>query len=74
MLPESYQNLFNDGDRKERRHSSFYLGCHGVDWLDRRDILEELVESLMRLTPNKYLYYHKGYIFNHNNARSILPN
>jgi hypothetical protein len=57
---QKYLGRMEEPARTTRRHSSFYLGCHGVDWLDRRDILEELVSSLMRLTPNKYPYYRRG--------------
>ncbi len=46
--------------RKERRHSSFWLGLYSVYWTINDEFLWEYVENLMKLNPHKLPYYRKG--------------
>ena len=46
--------------RLERRHSSFYVGLYGQNWVTFKDDCIELVISLIKLNRNKRKYYQKG--------------
>jgi len=47
-------------NRLTRRHSHFYLGLHGKDWVDSIHIFSQESELLMSLSPEKLNYYKKG--------------
>jgi hypothetical protein len=61
---QKYLGRVDEPNRKTRRHSSFYLGLYGLDWLGATspitNLLHQLVGELMRLNPNKALYYRRG--------------
>ena len=42
------------------RHSSFYIGLYGQNWVKFQDNCWELVMELLRLSPNKQKYYQRG--------------
>lgn len=46
--------------RLERRHSSFYVGLYGQNWVTFKDDCIDLVVKLMKLNPSKREYYQKG--------------
>lgn len=46
--------------RIQRRHSTFYVGLHGMIWVDSVEHHAEMVAELMRLSPNKRQYYQQG--------------
>ena len=46
--------------RKTRRHSNFWVGLDGGLWVETFKLCCQLVEQLMRLTPNKLPFYQKG--------------
>ncbi|MGD2179714.1 IS4 family transposase [Lusitaniella coriacea] len=46
--------------RMTRRHSTFWVGLYGRLWVDADENCQELVEELMRLTPNKLPFYQQG--------------
>lgn len=46
--------------RKEKRHSNFWIGLYGSLWVAMFQICRNLVEHLMRLTPNKLPFYQRG--------------
>ncbi|NJO93919.1 MAG: hypothetical protein HC820_05360 [Hydrococcus sp. RM1_1_31] len=42
------------------RNSNFWLGLYGDVWIIAREFVERWVEELMRVNPNKRLFYLKG--------------
>ncbi len=46
--------------RKERRHSSCFVGLSRIYWAINDDFIWELVENLMNFNPQKFLYYCRG--------------
>ena len=50
----------NEKGRKERRHSSFFVGLSMIYWAINDDFIWELVENLMSLNSHKLLYYQRG--------------
>ena len=57
---QSYVARVKEYNRLERRHSSFYVGLYGYNWVDFKDNCIDLVVTLMRLNPSKREYYQKG--------------
>ncbi|MCL2939517.1 MAG: hypothetical protein MGU50_24875, partial [Trichodesmium sp. MAG_R02] len=47
----------NEKSRKERRHSSFFVGLSMIYWAINDDLIWELVENLMSQNRHKLLYY-----------------
>ncbi|MEG4937567.1 hypothetical protein QUB07_30705 [Microcoleus sp. F8-C5] len=56
----NYVGRPKEAKRQTRRHSRFYLGLHGQDWLDSLDIFAQEVEELVSLSPQKRRYYQRG--------------
>lgn len=46
--------------RIQRRHSSFYIGIHGYDWVESLKLFHEQTTQLMSLSPHKRPYYQRG--------------
>ncbi len=46
--------------RVYRRHSSFYIGIHGYDWIESLKLFAEQTAQLMSLSPHKRPYYQRG--------------
>jgi len=55
-----YIGRTQEPNRSTRRHSRFYLGLHGKDWIDSIDIFSIESELLISLSPEKLNYYKKG--------------
>jgi hypothetical protein len=49
-----------EAQRSTRRHSRFYLGLHGRDWVDSIKIFSEEVQELLSLSPQKRPDYQRG--------------
>ena len=57
---QKYTCRLQDKKRKEKRHSSFWVGFYGESWVKTWDFLKEEIEALMVLNPDKLKYYLKG--------------
>ncbi|MGF1672840.1 MAG: IS4 family transposase [Rivularia sp. (in: cyanobacteria)] len=57
---QKYVARVKEYNRSERRHSSFYVGLYGYNWVDFKENCIDLVVALMRLNPSKRDYYQKG--------------
>ena len=60
MGVQKYIGRVKESGRDERRHSSFYIGLYGHNWVDFIAECSELVVELMRLNRNKHQYYQRG--------------
>ncbi|WP_341531640.1 IS4 family transposase (plasmid) [Nostoc sp. UHCC 0302] len=60
MGVQKYVGRIKESGRTIRRHSSFYIGLYGSNWVDFMENSYELVAELMTLTPNKRKYYKQG--------------
>ena len=60
MLLNKYVCRLKENERKNRRHSSFWVGLYGSLWVEAFQICHEWVEQLMILTPNKLPFYQQG--------------
>jgi hypothetical protein len=56
----NYIGRTKEDERSTRRHSRFYIGLHGKEWLESLDIFKLESELLMSLSPQKLPYYQKG--------------
>ena len=56
----NYIGRTKEDERSTRRHSRFYIGLHGREWLESLDIFKVDSELLMSLSPQKLPYYQKG--------------
>lgn len=57
---QKYVGRIKESGRTVRRHSSFYIGLYGSNWVDFMENYYELVAELMTLAPNKRKYYQQG--------------
>jgi hypothetical protein len=57
---QKYVGRIKEFLRTVRRHSSFYIGLYGSNWVDFMENSYELVAELMILAPNKRKYYQQG--------------
>ncbi len=57
---QKYIGRVKEYGRIERRHSSFYIGLNGHNWVNFMEPCMNLVTELMRLNPNKLKYYQRG--------------
>ncbi|NEP26313.1 IS4 family transposase [Moorena sp. SIO3I6] len=64
---QNYVARVKESGRRERRHSSFYVGLYGQTWMNFKDVCLKLVTELMKLNPNKRKYYQRGL-----RARSLI--
>ena len=48
------------GKRTTIRHSNFWVGLYGGLWIETYECCYQLVEELIRLTPNKLPFYQQG--------------
>lgn len=58
---QKYVGRIKEPERKERRHSNFYIGLYGQTWTNFSENCQELVADLLKLSPNKRNYYERGY-------------
>jgi hypothetical protein len=54
---QKYVGRIKESGRIVRRHSSFYIGLYGHNWVNFMENSYELVTELLRLSPNKREYY-----------------
>ncbi|NEO03432.1 MAG: hypothetical protein F6K50_51490 [Moorea sp. SIO3I7] len=57
---QKYVGRVKESGRIERRHSSFYIGLYGQNWVSFMESCWDLVQELMRLNRNKLEYYLRG--------------
>lgn len=57
---QKYIGRLKEYGRIERRHSSFYIGLNGHNWVNFMESCLKLVTELMKLNPNKQKYYQRG--------------
>ncbi|MDP8934650.1 MAG: IS4 family transposase [Cyanobacteriota bacterium] len=57
---EKYVCRLQETGRTRRRHSSFWVGLYGENWLIAFDSCQEWVESMLSFVRNKKLFYQKG--------------
>jgi hypothetical protein len=57
---EKYVCRPQEPDRNRRRHSKFWIGLYGENWLIAVDCCQEWVESMLSLVRNKKSFYRKG--------------
>ncbi|MBG1261348.1 IS4 family transposase [Nostoc commune] len=60
MGVQKYVGRIKEFLRTVRRHSSFYIGLYGSNWVNFMENSYELVAELMTLAPNKRKYYQQG--------------
>ena len=57
---QEYINRLKTEGQNRHRHSYFWTGLYGSTWCLAFDLCWEWVERLMRLTPNKLVFYRRG--------------
>ena len=57
---QKYIGRVKETGQNERRHSSFYIGLYGQNWVNFMDGCADNVAELMKLNRNKRKYYQKG--------------
>jgi len=57
---QKYVGRVKEPGRLERRHSSFYIGLYGENWVNFVQPYEDLVAELMILNRNKRPFYQRG--------------
>jgi len=57
---EKYVCRSTEAGRTRRRHSKFWIGLYGENWLFAFDWCREWVESMMSLSSNKQPFYQRG--------------
>ena len=55
-----YVGRVRKNSKMKRRHSNFYIGLHGKDWVDSCDLFAVESQALMQLSPGKCAYYRQG--------------
>ncbi|NER95559.1 MAG: IS4 family transposase [Symploca sp. SIO1B1] len=55
-----YVSRVKEKKRYVKRHSYFYIGLHGKDWVESCLFFEKTAESLMALSPHKRPNYKRG--------------
>jgi hypothetical protein len=60
MGVQKYVGRIKESKRIVRRHSSFYIGLYGHNWVNFMENSYELVAELLTLNPNKRKYYQQG--------------
>ncbi len=57
---QKYIGRVKESGREERRHSSFWIGIYGQDWVVESDFRQEIVEELMVIRRNKLPFFQRG--------------
>ena len=57
---QNYVGRVKETGRIERRHSSFYIGLYGRNWVNLVEPCQDLVTQLMKLNRNKLPFYQRG--------------
>jgi hypothetical protein len=58
---EKYVCRIQETGRTRKRHSNFWIGLYGSNWLIAVDSCQEWVESMLSLVRNKKSFYQKGF-------------
>ncbi|MBS9382765.1 MAG: IS4 family transposase [Dolichospermum sp. BR01] len=57
---QKYVGRVKEFGRYERRHSTFYIGLYGSDWVNFTTSCWDLILELLKLIPNKRKYHQRG--------------
>ena len=57
---QKYIGRVKESGRRERRHSSFWIGIYGQGWVGETDCCQEIVEELMVIRRNKLPFFQRG--------------
>ena len=57
---EKYVCRPQEKGRTRRRHSKFWIGLYGENWLVALDCCQQWLESTISLVPNKRAFYQRG--------------
>jgi hypothetical protein len=57
---QNYVGRVKEAGRTQRRHSSFYIGLYGQNWVNLVEPYRDLVDQLMKLSRNKLPFYQRG--------------
>ena len=57
---QKYVGRVKENGRVQRRHSSFYIGLYGQNWVHFMESSWEIVTKLMKLNRNKLEHYLRG--------------
>lgn len=57
---QKYVGRVKESGRTQRRHSNFYIGLHGQDWVNTDPEMAELIQELMQLNRHKWADYQRG--------------
>lgn len=57
---QKYIGRVKEAKRTLPRHSNFYIGLYGYNWLNFYSFISELISQLICLSPNKRLFYQRG--------------
>lgn len=57
---EKYVCRSQETGRTRRKHSNFWIGLYGENWLIAFDSCQEWVESMLSLIRNKKSFYQRG--------------
>ena len=60
MGVQNYVGRVKESKRTFPRHSNFYIGLYGYNWVDFYFNLSEKITQLMNLSPNKRQFYQRG--------------
>ena len=60
MGVQKYVGRVKESGRTIRRHSSFYIGLYGSNWVNFIEETSELVGELLILNSNKRPFYQRG--------------
>ncbi|WP_035798635.1 hypothetical protein [Crocosphaera chwakensis] len=52
-----YVGRVRKNKKMRRRHSNFYIGLHGKDWVVNCDLFAVESQALMQISPGKCAYY-----------------
>ncbi len=55
-----YVGRVRKNKKMQRRHSNFYIGLYGKDWVDSYDLFAVESQALIQLSPEKCSYYQQG--------------
>ncbi|NEP35244.1 IS4 family transposase [Moorena sp. SIO3B2] len=57
---QDYVGRVKEVKRIFSRHSNFYIGLYGYNWVNFYSQVDQLVDKLMKLSPNKRPFYQRG--------------
>ncbi|NEQ84169.1 MAG: hypothetical protein F6K26_29520 [Moorea sp. SIO2I5] len=57
---QQYVGRVKEVKRIFSRHSDFYIGLYGYNWINFYSTLDQLINKLMSLSPNKRPFYQRG--------------